>query len=443
MHARLAIVLLVLLLGKSAPQAEDWPHWRGPLATGVSSETGLPVTWSETDNVAWKSRIRGLGISTPIVWRDRVFVTSQEGRGRVEPGPRLVQGGGAAEAGERPLGSGDAAGASDKAVFLVTAFDRASGKQVWTYELPSEGGLPEVHEKHNMATSSPVSDGERVYAWFGTGQIVALDMNGGLVWKRHLGTEFAPFDISWGHSSSPVLFRDSLVLLCYQPSSSYLVALDARTGKDRWKVDRGKGVTSYSTPLVVETPQRAELIVNSSLGMSGHDAASGALLWHIEETSRFPIPMPVQHGGTIYTSRGYRSGPFMAIRPGGTGNVADSHVVWKVPTGAPYVSSIVHHDGLIYMVGDVGVATVTDAKTGERVWQERVGGVYSASPVAADGKIYLLSEDGQSIVLAAGRPPRVLAKNKLDARQLASPAVSGGRLFIRSDEFLYAIGATR
>jgi outer membrane protein assembly factor BamB len=339
-----------------------------------------------------------------------------------------------------PLGGRDAA-ASDKASFLVTAFDRASGKQVWTYELAAEGTLPSVHEKHNMATSSPVTDGERVYAWFGTGQIAALDMNGRLVWKRHLGAEYAPFDISWGHSSSPVLYKDAVILVCYHPSASYLLALDARTGKDRWKVDRGSKVLSYSTPLVVETPQGAELIVNSSLGMSGHDAATGALLWHIEESSRFPIPMAVHHAGTIYTSRGYRSGPFMAIRPGGKGNVADSHVVWKVPTGAPYVSSIVHHDGLIYMVGDVGVVTVTDAKTGERVWQERVGGVYSASPVAADGKIYLLSEDGQAVVLAAGRSPRVVAKNRLSARQLASPAISGGRLFIRSDAFLYAIGS--
>jgi outer membrane protein assembly factor BamB len=150
--------------------------------------------------------------------------------------------------------------------------------------------------------------------------------------------------------------------------------------------------------------------------------------------------MPLYQDGVIYTSRGYRSSPFMAIRPGGKGDVSSSHVIWRSPSGAPYISSLVYYDGLIYMIGDVGVLTVTDAKTGERVFQERIGGVYTASPVAADGKVYLLSEDGETVVVAAGRTPRVLARNKLNARQLASPAISGGRLFIRSDDAIYAIG---
>jgi outer membrane protein assembly factor BamB len=219
-----------------------------------------------------------------------------------------------------------------------------------------------------------------------------------------------------------------------------LLALDARTGQVRWKSDRESGVFSYSTPFVAATGASAELIVNSSKGLSGHNPLTGELLWQIQEENRFPIPVAVQHEGIIYTSRGYRSGPFLAIRPCGKGNVASSHVLWRVATGAPYVSSLVYYDGLIYMVGDVGVVTVTDARTGERVWQERVGGVFSASPVAADGKVYLLSEGGETVVLAAGRTPRVLARNKLDARQLASPAIAGGRLFIRSDDALFAIG---
>jgi outer membrane protein assembly factor BamB len=192
--------------------------------------------------------------------------------------------------------------------------------------------------------------------------------------------------------------------------------------------------------LVVEAGDRAEIIVNSSAGVSGHDFSTGKRLWHVEETNRFPIPMPLFHDGLIYTSRGYRSSPFMAIRPGGQGNVAASHVAWKVTSGAPYISSLVHYDGLIYMVGDVGVLTVADAKTGERVHQERIGGVYTASPVAGDGKIYVVSEDGETTVIAAGRTPKVLARNRLDARQLASPAIAGGRLFIRGDDAVYAIG---
>jgi outer membrane protein assembly factor BamB len=191
---------------------------------------------------------------------------------------------------------------------------------------------------------------------------------------------------------------------------------------------------------VLETGGRAEIVVNSSVGISGHDAASGERRWYIEEANRFPIPTPVFHEGMIYTSRGYRSSPFMAIRPGGSGNVASTHVTWKLPTGAPYISSLLYYDGLIYMTGDVGVLTVSDARTGERIYQDRVGGVYTASPVAGDGKVYLASEDGETIVVAAGRTPKIVSRNRLNARQLASPAIAGGRLFIRSDDALYAIG---
>ena len=419
--------------------ADDWPQWRGPMASGVSAEQGLPVRWSDTENVAWKAPLRGLGISSPIVFGDRVFVTSQAGTGLVRPGPRLVQGANAAEAGERPLGAGPTSG-DGKVVFLVSAFDRASGKRVWQFELPAEGPLPSVHEKHNLASPSPVADSERVYAWFATGQVAAVDHSGKLVWKKHLGAEYGPFEINWGHSSSPALYKDRLLLLSYHEPQSYLLSLDARTGAVKWKADAPRGVTSYSTPLVIDAGGRTEIIVNSSSGVSGHDFATGKQLWHIEETNRFPIPVPLFHEGMIYTSRGYRSSPFMAIKTGGKGNIANSHVAWRVPSGAPYVSSIVHYDGLIYMTGDVGVLTVVDAKTGERVYQERVGGVYSASPVAGDGKVYLASEDGETIVISAGRTPKVLARNRLNARQLASPAVSGGRLFIRSDDVLYAIG---
>lgn len=438
---RWAVVLPIFLA--STLHGNDWPNWRGPSANGVSAETGLPERWSGTENIAWKAPIRGLGISSPIVWGDRVFVTSQVGRGAVEPGPRLFQAGDASAQGETPLGSATGAAATNAPAaitFLVSAFDRASGRRLWEAQIAAKGNFPSVHEKHNLATPSPVTDGELVYAWFGTGQMAAVDMTGKVVWERNLAAEYAPFELNWGHSSSPVLYRDTVILLCYHTRSSYLLGLDARTGQTKWKSDREAGTFSYSTPFVATTSGTAELVVNSSKGMSGHNPANGQLLWEIEEASRFPIPVAVQHEGIVYTDRGYRSGPFLAFRPGGRGNVADTHVVWRVPTGAPYVSSLVYYDGLIYMVGDVGVVTVSDAKTGARVWQERIGGVFSASPVAADGKVYLLSEGGETVVLAAGRTPRVLSRNKIDARQLASPAIAGGRLFVRSDDALFAIG---
>ena len=435
---RVATVLLLTAAATATPGAQQWPTWRGLSSSGVSVERGLPVQWSETKGVAWKSPIRGLGISSPIVWNDAVIVTSQAGTGEVRQGPRLVQGGNPLEAGERALVQG--ASAMGRASFLVTALDRRTGRRAWEYELPAEGELPFVHEKHNLASPSPATDGERVYAWFGTGQVAAIDMSGKLVWKKHLGAEYGPFQINWGHGSSPLVHAGTLVLLCYHERGSYLLALDATTGAVRWKVDAPAGVTSYSTPVAVETGGRTEIIVNSSVGVSGHDLATGERLWQVAEDNRFPIPMPVYHDGVVYASRGYRSSPYMAIRPGGKGDVSSSHVIWRAPSGAPYISSLLYYDGLIYMVGDVGVLTVADARTGERVFQERIGGVYTASPVAADGRIYLLSEDGETVVVAAGRTPRVLARNRLNAHQLASPAISGGRLFIRSDDAVYAIG---
>jgi outer membrane protein assembly factor BamB len=439
---RLSLCVFLSLGLTTAVSAENWPNWRGPTSTGISPETGLPVKWSDTEGVAWKAPIRGLGISSPIVWGDRVIVTSQVGTGIARSGPRLVQGGDAAEAGERALGGG-ATGVvtarSDTTSFLVNAYDRNSGRQLWEYEAAAEGNLPEVHEKHNLATPSPVTDGQRVYALFGTGQLVALDMSGKLVWKRNL-TEYGAFNVNWGHGGSPIVYKDMVILQLYHGgSAAYLLAVDSATGANKWKADR-PGATSYSTPFVMEFAGGVELIVNSSEGMAGHSLANGERLWFINETNRFPIPVATQRDGIIFTSRGYRSGPYMAIRPGGKGDVAASHVVWKVETGAPYISSIIEHNGLIYMMGDVGVANVVDAKTGQRVWQERLGGVYSASPIAGDGKVYFFSENGETLVLSAGRAPDVLSRNKLSARILGTPAISGGRLFIRSDNTLFAIG---
>ena len=435
----LPIAITVFLTSLADVDAQHWPHWRGPSASGVSLEAGLPVQWSDTQNVAWKATLGGLGVSSPVAWGDLVFVTSQRGSGVVRPGPRLVQGGNPLEAGERPLGTGPTSG-DNNVTFLITAFDRSNGRRAWEFALAAEGPFPAVHEKHNLASPSPVTDGERLYAWFATGQLVALDLRGKLLWKKHLGAEYGPFEINWGHGSSPVVHKDQLILLCYHDRASYLLALDSRTGAVRWKVNAPTGETSYSTPLVVDVGGKTEIVVNSSAGVSGHDFATGARLWHIDETNRFPVPTPLAHDGMIYTSRGYRSSPFMAIRPGGKGDVAKSHVPWKVTSGGPYISSLVYYDGLIYMMGDVGVLSVYDGKTGERLHQERVGGVYTASPVAGDGKVYFVSEDGETIVVAAGRTPRILARNRLNARQLASPAIAGGRVFIRSDDALYAIG---
>jgi len=431
--------LLFAIVLHATLSAADWPQWRGPRGTGASDEKNLPVRWSASENIAWKAAIGGVGVSSPIVSADRVFVTSQQGAGVRRPGshPRLAQGASAGVAGERAL-AGSIAG--DRTFFVVEAFNRADGRRLWQHRSEASGPLPGVHDKHNLASPSPVSDGQMVYAWFGTGQIVALDMNGKLVWERHLGKEIAPFDINWGHASSPTLFGDTLLLLCDHQPASYLLAVDKKTGRERWRADRGRGRMSYTTPFVVDTSTGPELIVNSSERVDAYDPRSGAFLWHVGGSNQFPIPAPTFHDGVVYLTRGYRSGPFMAVRPGGRGDISRSHVVWEVPTGAPYISSLVYDEGILYMASDVGAVTAIDAASGRRIWQQRVDGIFSASPVAGDGKIYFVSETGETIVVKAGRQPEILARNDLGERLIASPAISNGQLFIRSDGQLFAIG---
>jgi outer membrane protein assembly factor BamB len=285
-----------------------------------------------------------------------------------------------------------------------------------------------------------VTDGERVYAWYGNGQVVAVDMEGKRVWARHLGRDYGTFLNQWGHGSSPTLYKDLLLLLVDHTPNAYLLALDKNTGKERWKVDRGDDRISHSTPVIVPGPKGDELIINSTTRIDVYDPASGTLLWYTGSYRQTPIPTPVFHDGKIYMARGYRNSDVLALRPGGRGDVTGTHIDWRVPNGGSYVPSIIYYQGLVYMTNEVGVVTCADASTGERVWRERLSGIFFASPVAGDGKIYMVSETGETFVLRAGREPEILAKNNLGERMIASMAISGGRLFLRSDGTLFSIG---
>jgi outer membrane protein assembly factor BamB len=441
MRTRICISILLL---PSFMAADNWPQWRGPLGTGISTEKGLATEWSAKQNVAWRAELSGLGVSSPVVWGNQVFVTYQIGAGTLRKGnhPTFVQEGNPADAGETPLGGARPTAPDEKISFGVAAYRATDGRRLWEYKMDATGKLPDVHDKRNLAASSPVTDGERVYAWFSNGQLAAIDTNGTAIWTRHLGQEYATFDLDWGHASSPALYRDRLILICYQGSAAFLLALDKKTGKELWKVERARDVKSYSTPLVIETARAAEVIVNSNESMESFDPVTGKSLWKYAEPARFAVPMPVYHDGALYVSRGYRSGPYWAMKLGERGDVPKSKLLWHVETGAPYTSSIVQHDGLIFMATEMGIVTCVDAKTGERVWRERLGGIYSASPVYADGKIYLASENGETLVLRAARKPEILAKNKLDMRIIASPAIANGRIFIRGDRQLVAIANT-
>jgi hypothetical protein len=342
---------------------------------------------------------------------------------------------------ENVIGGRRGTEAAPNEVFLVVeAFRRSDGARLWEYRVQATGPMPQNHEKHNLATPTPVTDGERVYAWFGNGQVVALDSNGVEVWKRHLGLEYGTFLNQWGHGSSPVLYNDLLILQCDHIPAAYLLALDKASGEERWKLERGSGRVSHSTPLVVPSPRGDELVVNSSERIDAYDPETGKLLWHAGSERQTPIPSPVFHGGRIYMSRGYRNSDYMALRPGGRGDVTETHIDWRTPGGASYVPSIVYYQGLLYMTNEVGVVTCADAETGERLWRQRLSGLFFASPVAGDGKIYMLSETGETFVLEAARQARLLAQNDLGERFIASPAVSSGRLFLRSDGTVFAIG---
>ena len=287
---RLACLLLVGLVASAVAHAEDWPHWRGPDGRRIANERGLPTSWSR-DTVAWRSPLRGLGVSSPIVSGDLVFLTSQIGRGPLQRGghPALVRGGPDPD-GERPLGGQRVAGGGEGIAFLVSAFNQADGSVAWEYEIEAEGDLPDVHQKHNMASPSPVADGARVYAWFATGQLVALDLRGELAWERHLARDYGPFEIVWGHSTSPIIYDDLLILQCDHESGAYLLALDRRTGEERWKIDRGAGLRSFSTPIVVAGPDGDELVVNASERLDAYDPATGKWLWHAGGPNQFPVP---------------------------------------------------------------------------------------------------------------------------------------------------------
>ncbi len=447
-HRRFGTIAVILafysLFLRSFLPAGDWPQWRGPSSLGVSSESGLPSRWDSGTNIAWKASLAGFGASSPIVWGGRVFVTSQVGRVAARKGshPLLARDDRALAERERimdgPPMESPAAGGD---VFLVVeAFSQSDGHRLWEFRTRATGEFPELHEKHNMATPTPATDGERVYAWFGNGQLVALDLKGRPVWERHLGLEYAPFRVSWGHGSSPTLYKDLLVLLCDHGDAAYLLALDKRTGKERWKVDRGKGAVSHSTPLVVPGPDGDELVVNSSQRIDAYDPSTGRPLWHAGTERQTPIPSPVFQDGVIYLSRGYRNSDYMAILPGGRGDVGSSHIKWRTPAGASYVPSILQYGGLLYVTNEIGVVTCARADTGIPVWRLRLGGIFFASPVAGDGKIYLVSETGETFVLRAGFQAEILARNDLGERFMASPAISNGRLYLRSDGKLFAVG---
>lgn len=406
---------LILLLMTSTTHADNWPAWRGPKGDGVCVERNLPLTWSATQNVRWKVALPEAGNSTPIIWEERVFLTQS-----LDGGKRRA----------------------------VIAFDRKDGKKLWQREVHCEF-VETSHKQNPPCSASPVTDGHAVYAHFASAGVIAHDLDGKQLWHRDLG----PVKSRWGNGSSPILYKD-LVIVFHGPGEpkTFLIALDKRTGKTIWQTDEtaidSPVFGSWSTPIVVKVGGRDELVmplpgdkVGGDGAFKGYDPNTGKELWMCKGlgTEIYAMPTPSVAGDLIVGISGH-NGPLLAVRPGGTGDVTDTHRAWRVAGKNPQrVGSAVFHDGRLFLADAPGFVECLDTKTGEPIWKERVDGNLWGSMLSADGKLYVTSLEGETFVLAAGGKFELLARNKIGEPIYAAPAVSNGEIFLRSYQHLYCI----
>ena len=404
----LSLAFVVGLSGAVAAQQEDWPEFRGPTGQGHSAERGLPLAWSESQNVAWKTPLRGRGWSSPVVAGGRVWLTTA-----------------VAEAG----------GASLRAL----ALDVGTGAEVADVEVFRLRNANLKNPKNSHASPTPIVEGDRVYVHFGGDGTAAIDaQSGAIVWKAQF-----PYASQHGSGGSPALYQDLLIFSADGHYEAFVIALDKRTGKVRWKTERRKPFDqAYTTPLIIRVDGRDQLISVGAYRAVSYDPLTGKELWLVRYEDGFSnVPRPVFAHGLVYIATGFQQAAIIAVRADGTGDVTASHIAWTLTRGAPFTPSPLVVGDDLYVINDLGVLTCVDAKTGSLHWQQRIGGNHSASPLFADGKIYLLSEEGVATVIAPGRIFQKLAASELDGATLASMAVSRGAIFIRSLTHLYRIGA--
>ena len=406
------LLVLLLIAGASVlAQAEDWPQFRGPTGQGHATERGLPLEWSETKNIIWKTPVPGLGWSSPTVANGRVWLTtvveSKERRGRVSASLRAL------------------------------AFDVATGRELVNVEVFRLDDAGYVNPKNSRASPTPIVESDRVFVHFGAEGTAALSTSGEILWTTHLR-----YESQHGNGGSPTLYRDLLIINCDgNGGDAYVVALDTASGKPRWKTARRRPADqAYSTPLVITVGQEDQLVSVGAYRAAAYDPLTGQEIWRVSYGDGFSnVPRPVFGQGLVFIATGFQTPALMAVRPDGKGDVTRTHVAWTITRGAPYTPSPLLVGNDLYYVSDTGVLSLADAASGQIVWQQRLGGNYSASPVFADGRIYFQSEEGMTTVIAPGREFRRLASNRLDGATLASMAVSGGSFFIRSDSHLYRI----
>jgi len=431
-------------VGQEQSTRFNWPSFRGPSASGVADGQNPPTTWDADTggNVRWKTPIPGLGHSSPIIWGDRIFLTTA-----VSEDPNSVF---------RYGTDGRQDRRSDRSphVWQVYSIDRRSGEVLWVRE--PTNGPPSVqrHPKNSYATATPVTDGEHVVVLIATGGLSAYDFDGNSLWEVELG----PFDAGasydgayqWGSASSPIIWDGLVIVQADQQAGSFIAAFDVDTGEEMWRTPRDL-ISSFSTPTIHVGADRVELVTNGAGTIFGYDPSSGEELWRMSGSSLNTTPTPVSQDGLIYVTSGYRTRPIFAVREGAVGDIslaagesANANVEWSSPRDGPYIASPLVYRGYLYVVSANGVLTVFDATTGERAYKRRIGdtgGAYSASPVAADGRLYLASEDGDVFVLRAGPEYELLATNRMHEVCLATPAISEGEIFIRTTGHLYAVSA--
>jgi outer membrane protein assembly factor BamB len=396
----------VRMVADEGEAAKYWPRWRGPSGQGLASGTGYVDAWSATQNVVWKTAVPGRGNSSPIVWGDRIFLTTS-----YEGGRRLS----------------------------LLAFRRSDGRLLWETAAPAGATDNGANPKNGHASATPATDGQRVYVSFGPRGLFAFDFDGTIVWQRDLGSMQAYH----GAAGSPLLYRDRIILYQDQYRGSFVAAFDARTGRELWRTPR-EANTGWGTPIAVRVGTRDEVIVSSQQQVHAYDPERGRELWRCSGNTYEVIPTPIVGYGMIFCSSG-RAGPTLAIKPGGSGDVTRTHVAWESPRGSPFVPSPILYGDQIYMVNDMAsIVTSLHAPTGKAMFQGRLGVAtregFSASPVAVDGKIFFTNDEGETFVLRAGPAFQLLHVNRIGESTLASPALVDGRWYIRTDRNLYAIG---
>lgn len=422
----------------SVPAVDYWPQFRGPQSDGVAEDPNLPETWSLTQNVAWKTEVPGTGWSSPVVSGDRIFVTSVISSNEQEEPKKGLYFGGNRET--PPPGEHR---------WMVHAMDWNSGRIVWSREVHRGAPKTSRHLKNSYASETPVTDGERVYAYFGNVGLFCLDRDGKPLWSQSWG----PFQTryGWGTAASPVLHQNRIYIVSDNDEKSFLVALDKKTGKQIWKVDRDEK-SNWATPYVWQNEQRTEIITSGTKKVRSYDL-DGRLLWELGGMSSIVIPTPFSKLGLLYVTSGYvgdQTRPVFAIRPGASGDISlkegatsSEYIVWHQPQAGPYNPSPLVYGDYYYTLLDRGFLTCHDAKTGKEVYgKQRIdpaAGAFTSSPWAYNGKIFALSEDGDTFVIQAGREYKLLGKNSLDEMCMATPAIAQGSLVIRTASKLYRI----